>query len=152
MEEHCFHEVVVEGKTFRAVMSGDGPYLECGHTGVALGACSIVFIETPFVKSWWLAKYGTQRRIKLDGFTSEGRERLSREFGIPIGSVPLDRTECEAFFESPAFASLCQWVSRYPRIAQHFGRCQVYLRGWYWRALAKVAEKPGVCLTHSQNP
>ena len=148
MANSVFHVAAIGGRQFEAVLSADGPYIDCGLDGVALGSCtSIELFDTPIVSgrrqdagapnTWWIAKYGHQPRIALDGMSESQRQQLADEFGIRIGRYSPGG---EPFWTSPAFRSLAEYFNAHPRVAARFRASNAYLPGWYDAACA-LAER-----------
>ena len=146
MAKSVFHVSAIGGRPFEAVLSADGPYIDCGLDGVALGACtSIELLDTTIESArrqehgapntWWIAKYGNQPRISLDGMSESQRQQLADEFGIRIGRYSAGG---EPFWTSPVFRSLAEWVKVHPRVAARFRASNAYLPGWYDAACARA--------------
>jgi hypothetical protein len=155
MAKSVFHVSAIGGRPFEAVLSADGPYIDCGLDGVALGACtSIELLDTPIESArrqehgapntWWIAKYGNQPRISLDGMSESQRQQLADEFGIRIGRYSADG---EPFWTSPAFRSLADWVKVHPRVVARFRASNAYLPGWYDAACARGGASNSVART-----
>ena len=126
-----------------------GPYIDCGLDGVALGACtSIELLDTPIESArrqehgapntWWIAKYGNQPRISLDGMSESQRQQLADEFGISDWTVfGRRRTVLDITGLSGRWPS---GVKVHPRVAARFRASNAYLPGWYDAACA-LAER-----------
>ena len=143
MNQRTFFEIQIRSHTFKGVMSGDGPYIECEEKGVALGSgCSIneahADIFTPAWdapdRKWCVCKYDNQPRIEIHWMSKRERQELSAAFGSPIGLRELGRAG-DAFWASPAAEALSHWVKLRPRRAERFGSYDHYLPSWYERAL-----------------
>ena len=148
MKSNTFYDIEILGRTFKGVMSGDGPYIECDGNGVALGACCSINeahadIFTPAWgapdRKWAVCKYDNQPRIDVHWMSERGRQELSAAFGIPIGLRSLARGN-EAFWASPAAEALARWVALRPRIAERFRGYDHYIPGWYERSLRHAAD------------
>ena len=125
-----FHQATINGISFSAVMSVDGPYINCRALdgGVAIGTCtSIVEGEAGYdgQRTYSINKYRNQQRILLRDFSEEHVKSLSREFGIPFADSSEDPHEY--FKQSPAFVSLVAWSQKHPKLFARNKRCQLYL-------------------------
>jgi hypothetical protein len=153
-----FYRSEIEGILFTAVLSADGPYImrmEKGgycNGGVAMGHCtSIRYIDpsSPCLfdadkTGWWVVKYNNQPRISLEDLSEQGRQKVSRCFGIPMSNPMTGRSEMhgvDSFLQSDAFNGLCEWTKKHPRLAKNYETCQDYMP---WCRLVKEAQHENV--------
>lgn len=131
-----FHTKVINGRTFEARMSADGPYIRLKETrdiwhGVALGHPT--FIDKAKDGIWSVFKYGhSELRFEMPNFTKSDALELSREFGIPLFPSNGDTT---GFFKTPAGHALTRWVAAHPRIAKGYAHLDSYIPRWFERAM-----------------
>lgn len=114
-----FYRLRIEGLSFKASLSCDGPYLSHASDGVALGVCSIVPRFSMPSSPWVVVKYGSEIRINLQRLSTSGVVELSERFGIPMYPHTLRGSEDhgEAFLQSDAYRALLAWTSKHPRMA-----------------------------------
>jgi len=135
-----FYSVVIAGIQFFGSLGMTGPYILGPDGSVEIGVCSIVHLEEGEegkAEGFYIAKYGDkwQTEIYLKGFNKRDVERLTTEFGIPVGRLPeVDTT----FFNTPAFDALCDWTAVNPQFTKRVARDgDRYLPGWYDQVLSK---------------
>lgn len=145
-----FHRAEIGGVTFEAHLSVDGPYINAiydrdRHKGVALGACTSV-ADLPEdhdgPAGLFVVKYGSQKRIHLEGFGPADIARFKAEFGVGTGN-----SGGREFYGSRAAQGLIGYVRSHPRIAKRFADATSYLGDWYGWAVENVpgaAASPGV--------
>lgn len=120
-------------------------WVQLGHPAIITEVSS--YKEKPGGKAaqeWHICKYNpNQPRISLEGLSSAGRNALAHEFGIDIEYCPgeLDQHELQqtaalnqsmcngTFYESPAFASLCEYAKAHPKKAKKW-EPNNYLGNW----------------------
>ena len=158
-----FHSCSIGGITFNGVVNNEGPYLSCfgkgQSAGVALGIASISMINErhDFIpvdgrdrngkyhlkndvrKAWYLVKYQHLHRLSIDHFTEEQRLALASEFGLPVenNSDWKKNAAADMFIASPAFDSLCGWVTENPSLAKQLQFNDQHIPGWYSIALER---------------
>lgn len=140
--QHVYHRVVIEDVEFRGIYSADGPYIQSGASGVALGSCIGMFplhgdeqlgdsIESDgrYESDWWICKYSrAEPRISVDMLSHAGRRALSSEFGIPFGREFANRGFSDEVFSSTrSFMSLCEWASHHPVLLRQGRERQSYV-------------------------
>ncbi|MNG09646.1 hypothetical protein D3C84_930720 [compost metagenome] len=94
----------------------------------------------PNAESWWLAKYGNDSSLQLAGFNHLGAMEISKEFGLAFWT-PLYKEQYgrALFYRSPAWHSLCEWLSNHPRSARQYSEIPAfYLPYWYERAIGTM--------------
>lgn len=136
-----FHEFVIEGHRFSAIMAVDGPYLgmtapDGQYDGVSLGISTVhYFRKVPGdtgidadKTGWWLAKYGNQPRVDFNRMSEPARKEVMRQFGILFRDLEVHRDPNVTFRESPAFQGLREWVRKHPRVAKASLRSQPYIQ------------------------
>jgi hypothetical protein len=144
-----FYVPVIGGRQCEGILSGNGPYITCGHDGVALGTCTSIdqfasdnehgaHRRRVSPNSWWVTKYHTQPRISLDGMNDTERRQLAEEFGIRVGREGPNN---EQFWDSPAFHALVAWMKKERSTAASFRDASAYLPGWYAAARAAAANE-----------
>jgi hypothetical protein len=156
-----FFEADLRGELFQCLIGPSGPMVIGDGGGVCLGVCAIRNladlqwrrhgqIEIPDEvgqATWCIVKFEHERCIELPWATTfdEARE-LGQLLGIVMWRPMLHPSvRAEAFYVSPAFRALCNWVAEHSQIAAKLAKHEPsrhYLPDWYERALAQASVPP----------
>lgn len=141
-----FHSVSFGPLNLTAYVGRSGDlHVSCGRDSAQLGVSSIMHLESEdemgHASGYYIAKYGTDLRIHLNGLSKDDIVAVAREFGLGLPfewQAPTGEFQEEAaFYESPAFSSLKKWVAANPlfakRVAKEGGG--TYLPDWYERII-----------------
>lgn len=124
MKNRVFHSAKIGGHVFDAYIMEEGPVIvgKNGH-GADLGVSYLRYFVpmgvTRRAEGWWVAKYGNDASLELEGFTRTQAIELSSEFGIPFWTPYTRETDpLGAFCHGSAWEGLKSWVADHPALAR----------------------------------
>lgn len=145
-----FFSLSLAGRAFYGDVSASGPVIvDDRGAWVALGVSSIVKIQNPSITRvmsegggfddrltdpeyrWWIVKYASEMRIRIDDLSGSDRTKLAEAFGIPIFENGIGgRDYGKRFVHSKAAEGLRDWAKKHPRLLKNYAGFDDYIAGW----------------------
>jgi hypothetical protein len=149
MLDRVFFKIHLGSREFLGILTKSGPFIHAARAhfptygeSMPLGCATYIAERTDNSDSpsWWLAKYGTQPMISLQGLRATDLAALSDAFGIEFYDHNYGTRK--QFYDSPAFFALADWVREHPRAAATSAMFNPHLPTWRERASAAARLLP----------
>ncbi|MBY5991490.1 hypothetical protein [Ferrimonas balearica] len=133
-----FYLVTIGPAQFEGMVSADGPHIKrLGGASVAVGEAQL-HLGDPLFPGWRLVDQ--HHSLTLEDLSESEVLTLAEQFGLPMRTAPTETAEPSRFWQSPAFAGLCDWVRHHGTKAAHQVR-QHHQRTPGWLEMCQAANE-----------